>query len=66
MSANRFLERMLTVDPTYGSQEHQRDYVRRYEERQALAPCPEDHEHADSCYAVRGKRDGFFTSMGIR
>jgi hypothetical protein len=47
---NRFLERMRAVDLAYGSQQHQRDFIERYEERQRRHPCAHDHEHVDACY----------------
>lgn len=50
---NWFKARMLTIDPNYGSQQHQRDYLQRYEDRQAKNPCPHDHEHTDNCYRVK-------------
>lgn len=62
--ANRFKERMMTLDPKYGSQKHQQGFLRRYERRQEIAPCPKDHEHTDACYATEGGRDGSFSSFG--
>lgn len=36
---------MKTVDPTYGSQQHQRDFLERMGELQRRYPCNLDHEH---------------------
>lgn len=62
---NRFKEAMLAIDPEYGSKEHQREFLRRYDERQTVAPCPTDHVHENACYAIN-KRDGSFYSFGIK
>jgi hypothetical protein len=62
---NRFLERMRSIDPNYGSQPHQAQFIRNYEERQRLAPCSNDHEHEDACYAIKGVRDGSFVSFKL-
>lgn len=60
------LQRMRLIDPNYGSQEHQRIFIRMYEARQEMAPCPEDHVHENACYRVEGRRNGTFDSMGIK
>jgi len=61
---NRFVERMLVIDPHYGEQHHQRQFVLRYDKRQELGQCPKDHEHENGCYRKDG-RDGSFTSWGV-
>lgn len=46
------------IDPTYGSQKHQRDFLARMAECQSLQPCEKDHgdekipTHQPSCYSV--------------
>ncbi len=42
---SKFVERMKTIDPNYGSQQHQKDAIERMEELQRRHPCPIDHEH---------------------
>jgi hypothetical protein len=48
--ASKLEERLRSVDPNYGSQQHQRDFIARMDEVQRRAPCAKDHEHAPSCY----------------
>lgn len=51
MIENRFVTRMLAIDPNYGSQAHQRLFVARLDRWQSLQPCLLDHEHLASCYS---------------
>jgi len=48
--AARFVERITAADATYGSQQHQVDFVERAHDMQALHPCAEEHEHSGKCY----------------
>lgn len=50
-ASDKFLERMLTIDPAYGVQQHQRLFMDRIDRCHELAPCPHDHEHdLKNCY----------------
>lgn len=49
--ARLFTERMLKIDPGYGSQRHQRLFVARLHQMQALQPCTKEHEHDGACYS---------------
>lgn len=51
MIENRFVTRMLAIDPNYGSQEHQRTFVARLDRWQSLQPCLLEHEHGAGCYS---------------
>ena len=51
MIENRFVVRMLAIDPNYGSQAHQRTFVARLDRWQSLQPCLVDHEHEAGCYS---------------
>ncbi len=64
VTCNRFLERMLQIDPRYGEQHHQKQFLARYMRRQELGKCLADHEHDNACYRKDG-RDGSFTSWGV-
>jgi hypothetical protein len=48
--ARAFVVRMRGVDPSYGSQLHQRQFVARLHQMQCLRPCTTDHEHVPACY----------------
>jgi hypothetical protein len=50
--ATALIERLCTVGPLYGSQEHQRRFVQRCHSWQCLAPCHTSHEHDAGCYPV--------------
>lgn len=49
-------EYMRSVDPDYGSQSHQREFLARMARAQELAPCARDHSedtpptHVTKCY----------------
>lgn len=49
--ARAFVVRMLRLDPNYGGQAHQREFVRRMHRMQELQPCPKEHEHEAACYS---------------
>lgn len=50
------LDHMRSIDPSYGSQEHQRQFLERMERAQQLNPCMKDHSgddpptHVTKCY----------------
>lgn len=43
-------QKLKSIDPNYGSQEHQRAFLARMARLQEIAPCAKEHEHATSCY----------------
>lgn len=40
-------DRYRSIDPNYGSQDHQRAFIERCEELQRIAPCSKDHSQDD-------------------
>ena len=48
--AAALIQRLRSIDPHYGSQAHQVDFVARAHEAQRRHPCAEEHEHAQKCY----------------
>lgn len=61
------IDRYRAIDPNYGSQQHQLDFIARCEELQRRAPCLKDHsndtppEHRysgkDACYSTEVRNE---------
>lgn len=47
----RLVARLTLADPTYGTQQHQRDFIERMDIAQDREPCARDHEHTAKCYS---------------
>lgn len=55
----KLIDYMRSLDPTYGNQKHQRDFIARMDRAQELNPCTLDHSgddpptHVTRCYPIR-------------
>jgi len=62
-------EFMKSVDPAYGSQDHQRRYVERMRELQATHPCGKNHDadtppcHTAKCYPEKAMQEAIVADM---
>lgn len=47
------IDYMRTLQPTYGSENHQREFIARMERAQAANPCPHTHDEPEKLASGR-------------